>query len=187
MGRLVALPLNMTLYKGCKSWAGVRKFHFYRGSFQLQTSHAQVHIIRSTHLSTRRIICKARMTKGTNNQAVHKITSQFRNFQIAICSGWHHMHAAWIWRSIEWCCGGMTACRTGNTWAVEACIDASTKKAIDGDGGLAWDDVWRLWDCVRGRWNPRAYRGTLGHKRFVLAAKTGFCWRARHPTATLSQ
>jgi hypothetical protein len=28
---------------------------------------------------------------------------------------------------------------------------------------------------------------TLGQKRFVLAAKTGFCWRARHPPATLSQ
>jgi hypothetical protein len=27
----------------------------------------------------------------------------------------------------------------------------------------------------------------LGQKRFVLAAKTGFCWRARHPPATLSQ
>jgi hypothetical protein len=28
---------------------------------------------------------------------------------------------------------------------------------------------------------------SLGQKRFVLAAKTGFCWRARHPPATLSQ
>jgi hypothetical protein len=28
---------------------------------------------------------------------------------------------------------------------------------------------------------------TLGQKRFVLAAKTGFRWRARHPPATLSQ
>jgi hypothetical protein len=27
----------------------------------------------------------------------------------------------------------------------------------------------------------------LSQKRFVLAAKTGFCWRARHPPATLSQ
>jgi hypothetical protein len=27
----------------------------------------------------------------------------------------------------------------------------------------------------------------LDQKRFVLAAKTGFCWRARHPPATLSQ
>jgi hypothetical protein len=27
----------------------------------------------------------------------------------------------------------------------------------------------------------------LGQKRFVLVAKTGFCWRARHPPATLSQ
>jgi hypothetical protein len=36
------------------------------------------------------------------------------------------------------------------------------------------------------------YQGTkqvhaLGQKRFVLAAKTGFCWRTRHPPATLSQ
>jgi hypothetical protein len=28
---------------------------------------------------------------------------------------------------------------------------------------------------------------SLGQKRFVLAAKTGFCWQARHPPATLSQ
>jgi hypothetical protein len=28
---------------------------------------------------------------------------------------------------------------------------------------------------------------SLGHKQFVLAAKTGFCWRARNPPATLSQ
>jgi hypothetical protein len=28
---------------------------------------------------------------------------------------------------------------------------------------------------------------TLGQKRFVLAAKTCFCWRAQHRPATLSQ
>jgi hypothetical protein len=34
---------------------------------------------------------------------------------------------------------------------------------------------------------PRKCPISLGQKRFVLAAKTGFCWRARHPSATLSQ
>jgi hypothetical protein len=33
----------------------------------------------------------------------------------------------------------------------------------------------------------QALQPALGQKRFVLAAKTGFCWRARHPPATLSQ
>jgi hypothetical protein len=28
---------------------------------------------------------------------------------------------------------------------------------------------------------------SLGQKRFVLVAKTGFYWRARHPPAILSQ
>jgi hypothetical protein len=39
--------------------------------------------------------------------------------------------------------------------------------------------------CIMGRETQICERH--GQKRFVLAAKTGFCWRARHPPATLSQ
>jgi hypothetical protein len=34
---------------------------------------------------------------------------------------------------------------------------------------------------------PKFLPGALGQKRFVKAAKTGFCWWARHPPATLSK
>jgi hypothetical protein len=37
--------------------------------------------------------------------------------------------------------------------------------------------------CGLAKWECKV----LGQKRFVLAAKTGLCWQAHHPPATLSQ